>query len=358
MVNTIKALFPKAEFIRHRSGQSGLFHGVAIVEEVSCISAKSCVNALPGASWVSGSAIDFPMIMELATGKQVGHKHVKKRVTLYEDHFELSVDDTVVANRRHDISLSLWSIDNKIPYTQHDNIFRFVSALKLCAGFSIEPTKAGEEEAPIDSANIRRYHSAKCHKLLLFNRRRDHCDECKLALLRYYSRRTTYVNCPNIVGCLEEENIYVGGDMGSLPVQCCILDVTNKMNGRYVTKSVSFYENYFTLSVDGLFVDLAECLLNDQIRISQHHHILSKVKALKICNGLDKKETLTEHDFIVEREHQSGSDPQQTRVHAIDCNIVIYGFSNHCAKCDAIRFKPLTDCLAGICAHGLFVLYV
>ena len=85
-----------------------------------------------------------------------------------------------------------------------------------------------------------------------------------------------------------------------------------------------------------------------------HHLILAKVKALQICNGLDKKETRNSH-FIVERKHQLGSESEETRVHAIDCNIVIYGRGGHCTKCEAIRYIPKQYCLAGLCEHGLFL---
>ena len=335
----------------------GLFSGLQFVEPTPCRTPKKCLAAYKGAQWISGNADELPIVVEIPTGEFIGDEQLMKRVEMYEDNFSLRV-------MGHPIDLRVLEIDYNMPHTQHDAIYRIVHSLRMCCGVLEPPTSSRYLKLVEYKKRGVNWHSKSCNFFAAYSQRENSCLRCRHTLIRERVRTREesgkdriYPICDSIVKCLKEESTYVSGDMKNFPVQCCILDVGQKMSGRYITKTVSFFPDHFTLSLDGIPVDLERCYVNNSIGVRQHHLILAIVKSLNVCQGVCGGD-----GSAVEREHQVGEEAAQMKLHALDCNIIIGERSrlDHCDSCHklvdcmekkAVKSSKLNDskCEAGLC---------
>ena len=138
--------------------------------------------------------------------------------------------------------------------------------------------------------------------------------------------------CEKIIECVKKSSVFVGGDINDFPIKCCILDVKSKVDGRFLMKDLSFFEDHFILSVDGVFIDVDSCGISSQLGYRKHHQILDFVKGLRACQGVRSS-----HDNLVDKLHEEGTKPPTRTKHAVNCNIVISNDNRwvHCNHCDA-----------------------
>ena len=324
----IPKLFPSTTVEQNGVDEQILrFENLAFVGPAATFTLQEVMYHHDDVSLVSGNEFNFPLSFDIETDEFVDQQLVVKQVHVYKEKFDIVVDDkTVDAN--------LLNVPNDIGYSSLDAILTIVKSLSVCKGVaSDKPVRL--MRAKHHSSSGYGVHSVHCNKLVSLLSSDDACRRCinrfsaEAASSRRKSEAKSSSMCPDIMDCIKKEAIYVSGSPQQFPIHCCVVDVQCKIDGRYVTKEIRFYDDRFTLIVDGRTVNARACGVNSQLSFTKHHQIIKVVRSLRVCQGVE-----TPMEGFIERLHE-GTGPKKRGWHSMKCNIVrpSHADSSSCDKC-------------------------
>ena len=327
VTSLVTSLFTAAEIVFKTAKQEECINNVKFTHNVVCNSLPDCIELSEDINVVSGSSDHWPITVEVTTDQFIENERLINRVDLYEDSFELFVHEK-------QLDLSGLQIDNGMSVNEHHAIFRIAKHLRLCPGV-LPASNISESMNFIEYKDAGSgYHASTCSIVIPFNSQDRVCTSCGLIS---FEDKAQGLQCEDVVSYVQNAAIYVRGTPEDLPIQFCVIDVSSKMNGRYVTKEVSMFENEFSLTVDGNYIDIESSGFSNQKGFSQHREILEYVEALKLCQGVSQR--LGSDWFSVL--HEDGGDETVRAWHAPDCHVirVIGGDSLLCSKCAHMSLK-------------------
>ena len=328
----IAGMFPTTrkcvKYMPETQTRKGCLRNVAFASPFECDSLDECLKLTDGVKKVSGSEGSWPILVEVTTNEYLDNKPVVNRVELFEDHFELFVH-----NKR--VDLAAIQIENCLPFNQHHAVFRIAQHLRFCGGIS------NSENIPANLARLSYrnagsgYHARSCAGVVSIQSRQNACVPCRRMVWkanqdgRLGRTSPNDSHCSTVLSCIQQQAIYVRGTADDLPIQFCVIDVSSKIDGRYVTKEVSLFESEFSVSVDGNYVDIESCGFSSHLGFKQHHQILDFIRVLKLCKGMP---TAQDDDWCLRLHEESGEEAVRTW-HSLDCDIVRPLNALVCLKC-------------------------
>ena len=255
VTSLVTSLFTAAEIAKLEE----CIKNVKFSNNIVCNSLPDCIKLSEDTHVVSGSRADWPISVEVSTDEFIENKRLINRVELYEKSFELYVHGK-------QLDLSGVQIDNCMPVNEHHAIFRIAKHLRLCPGVPLTSNTSESTNFIAYRVAGSGYHAPACSIVMAFDSQDRVCASCS----EISEDKPEEVQCEDVVSYIQNAAIYVRGTPVDLPIQFCVIDVSSKMNGRYVSKEVSMFENEFSLTVDGNCIDIESSGFSNREGFSQH----------------------------------------------------------------------------------------